>query len=39
MKVIILSSVIKEKQRDCENLVRYGKGLPLENVIDRNKGY
>ena len=23
----------------CENLVRYGKGLPLENVIDRNKGY
>ena len=23
----------------CENLVRYGKGLPLNNLIDRNKGY
>ena len=23
----------------CENLIRYGKGLPLNNLIDRNKGY
>ncbi|PWJ71202.1 phosphoglycerate dehydrogenase-like enzyme [Ruminococcaceae bacterium R-25] len=23
----------------CENLVRYGKGLPLNNLIDKNKGY
>ena len=23
----------------CENLVRFGKGLPLNNLIDRNKGY
>ena len=23
----------------CENLEKYGKGLPLNNLIDRNKGY
>jgi phosphoglycerate dehydrogenase-like enzyme len=23
----------------CENLIRYGKGLPLNNLIDKNKGY
>ncbi len=23
----------------CENLIKYGKGLPLNNVIDREKGY
>ena len=23
----------------CENLLNYGKGLPLKNLIDRNKGY
>ena len=23
----------------CENLVRFGKGLPLNKLIDRNKGY
>ena len=23
----------------CENLIRYGKGLPLKNLIDKNKGY
>lgn len=23
----------------CENLINYGKGLPLKNLIDRNKGY
>lgn len=23
----------------CENLLNYGKGLPLKNLIDKNKGY
>ena len=23
----------------CDNLVRYGRGLPLKNLIDKNKGY
>jgi len=23
----------------CENLIRYSKGLPLKNLIDKNKGY
>ena len=23
----------------CENLINYGKGLPMKNLIDKNKGY